>query len=321
MNQHRIVIDPGNPEHVVSAAMAAEDGGHSFIHGRGIRKNNEMSDYVVNKGDTIPLHTHDYGYELFYVIKGTVTAVTGGYRTEAGPGDMLLIRPHTPHGFVYREDTLWWELLSDLCMWDDVWSIDRVFENCPDLFFKDPVFNGKFMRNKGQTDYPEYPMADMTEVKPGRLPGFLSKDMYYKKYSLPGIECRLKYPKWDLNGLKEVWEFVLDKGVSVDFGSHYFSEELMVVAGGSVRVDVQNEEPQTAVKGMVINIPNYTAHKITALEDRTVLQDFNVQFDLLLMLDEIEAYRRWGSGRIGKAYLRETFKKYRCPYTGISGVV
>jgi len=321
MNQHRIVIDPSNPEHVLDAALAVEDGGHSFIHGRGIRKNNEMSDYVVNKGDIIPLHTHDYGYELFYVMKGKVTAFVGGYRSVAGPGDMLLIQPHTPHGFEYREDTLWWEMLSELCMWDDVWSIDRIFENCPDLFFKDQEFNGRFMRGKGQIDYPEYPVSGMTEVKPEQLPGFLRKGTYYRKYSLPGVECRLKYPKWDLNGLKEIWEFVLDKNVCMEFGKHCFSEEFMVVTEGSVRVEVQREEPQTAAKGQIINIPNYTAHKLTAPEHGTVLQDFNVQFDLFLMLDEIDAYRRSDPERVDEDYLLETFLKYECPCTEIGGLI
>ena len=320
INSNRIIIDPENPGHVLEAALAAEDGGHSILHGSGIRRNNEMSDYVVNKGDAIPLHTHEYGYELFYVVKGVVTAVVGGFRALVEPGDMLLIQPFTPHGFQYNEDTLWWEILSELSMWDDVRSIDRIFENCPDLFFRDRAFNENFMRRKGQTDYLEFPMMDVTEVKPEGLPGFLRKGACYKSYRFPGIECRLKYPKWELNGLKEVWEFALDENVSVDFAEHYFSEEFMVVAEGRVLVEAQREEPQIAEKGHVIRIPDYTAHRITALKGGAVVQDFNVQFNLLLMLDEIDAYRRKDPGSLGKSRIRDIFSKYNCPYTGITGI-
>ena len=314
-----IIIDP----ETYSLDECADDNGvgHLFLPGVGIRHNLEMSDYCVNKGDIVPYHCHKYGYELFVMIKGSVCAIIGGKRTNAKPGDMILIHPHLPHAFEYREDgTVWHEIVQDMALWESGKAMNRIIANCPENF-NDHGFMREYFSHEGRQDYLGYPFLDAAEAAPGEVTGFSGKEMSYKKYNLPGMECRIKYPRWQLGGLKEIWEFVLDKGVTATWDKPYFSRELMVVREGSVEVEVQGYGAMTAKPEDIISIPDYTEHRITALEQGTTLQDFNVQFDMFLMLDEIDLYRRNDPDRVDEDYIRETFKKYECPLTEIGGLI
>ncbi len=47
------------------------------------------------------LHKHPYD-ETWVVIEGNLTFHAGEERLEAGPGDILIVPPHTPHKFTNR---------------------------------------------------------------------------------------------------------------------------------------------------------------------------------------------------------------------------
>ena len=147
MNTERIILDPKDPTHAISAVSGKEDSAHSFVQNVHISGNNEMNDYIAYEGTSIPLHTHDKGYELFYVQEGEMTAVLGGYQAKVRPGDMLLIPPAMPHGFTYGKETVWWEVMNGMFMWDGIWSLDRIFENCPEKY-EDKAFRDQFGEKK-----------------------------------------------------------------------------------------------------------------------------------------------------------------------------
>jgi len=280
-----------------------------------------MSDYCVNKGDFVPYHYHKYGNELFAVIKGSVTVIMGGKKTLANPGDMILIRPYLPHAFEYREDgTVWHEIVHGMDLWESGKAMDRIIANCPENF-NDHSFMREYFTHEGRIDYLGYPFLDAAEADPGEVPGFSGKGASYKKYELPGMECRIKYPRWQLGNLKEIWEFVLDKGVTAAWDKPCFSHELMVVREGSVEVEVQGYGVMKANPGDIIKIPDYTGHRIKSLEQGTVLQDFNVQFNMFLMMDEIEITRRTRPDMVNPGFYKEIFTRYKCPLTALDGVL
>ena len=316
---NRIIINPETD--YIEETIDDNGTGHLFHQGIGIECNLEMSDYCVNKGDIVPYHIHEYGHELFLVSKGSVDMVVGGRKTKAIEGDMILIPPFTPHAFEYSENgTVWYEIIHGMNLWDNCKSMEQIIINCPEKF-EDHPFMKEFFAHEGRVDYLGYPFLELEEVKSSDLPGFSGKGMYYKKYNLPGIECRIKFPRWQLGNFKEIWEYVLDKGFSVTWGKPYFSHEFMIVSEGSAEVEVQGYGVMTANKGSIISIPNYTEHKITALERGTVIQDFNVQFDMFLMMDELKTFRQIEPDRMNEAFIREAFMKYKCPFTSISGLI
>lgn len=60
-----------------------------------------MSVYFVEMepGRGAPLHTHEYD-EVLITIEGRARAVVGDDVREAGPGDIVVVKAGTPHGFV-----------------------------------------------------------------------------------------------------------------------------------------------------------------------------------------------------------------------------
>jgi mannose-6-phosphate isomerase-like protein (cupin superfamily) len=50
------------------------------------------------------LHKHPYA-EIFIVQEGTATFVVGGKEIEAGPGDIAIVPPDTPHAFTSTGET------------------------------------------------------------------------------------------------------------------------------------------------------------------------------------------------------------------------
>jgi len=96
---------------------------------------------------------------------------------------------------------------------------------------------------------------------------------------------------------------------------------LMLVGSGSAAVEAEGYGIMVAQAGDVIRIPDYTEHTITALEPGTVIQDFNVQFDMFLMMDEIEATMRTKPEAAGPGFFKEIFTRYGCPLTALSGIL
>lgn len=283
MNTPKIITRPDEVRDTVKDAIGESN---LYIEAYGVHQNNEVSDYRVGKDDKVNYHYHDHGYELFTILSGSVECVLGGKRCIAHTGDMILVKPFTPHAFAYLEDgTVWQEVILELSLYENERSLGRVVQNCPEKL-EDPEFMRRFQAGNGRRDYPGFPVLDSELVEPRDMPTFRAKGDSYKSYSFPGITCNMKFAKWDLGGVKEVWELVLDQGYTLKW-EFVHTPDLFIVKEGSVRVEVQNCETQIARKGDIIHIPSYTRHTITALEKNTVLHDFNCEMDLLMMLEEL----------------------------------
>jgi len=61
----------------------------------------EMSFFAVDSdpGHTVRLHTHPYT-EIWIVQSGAVRFLTLDGHRDAGPNDIMIVEPETPHGFV-----------------------------------------------------------------------------------------------------------------------------------------------------------------------------------------------------------------------------
>lgn len=287
----------------------------------GVHQINEVSDYIVQADGRVKYHIHKLGYELFVITSGSVEAILGGKRCVAEVGDMLLIKPWMPHAFRYREDnTVWQEVIQQLALYENELKMERIIKNCPEKL-DDPDFMRYYQFNNHRIDYPGIPAMDTALVEPDDMPGLVRKNHCYKQFNIPGITCHLKFPRWELDGIKEVWEFVLAKDTAIRWDRHYHSPELFILRKGRLRVEVQGYEPMEAAPGDIITIPDYTAHSITALEDGTLVQDFNCQHDLFLLLEEIAVKKAQDPSCITADYLKDAFVRYDCPITAITGII
>lgn len=64
-------------------------------------QNVAVSVYLVEMepGRGAPLHIHEYD-EVLITVEGRARAVVGNEIRESGPGDILVVKARTPHGFV-----------------------------------------------------------------------------------------------------------------------------------------------------------------------------------------------------------------------------
>jgi quercetin dioxygenase-like cupin family protein len=312
MNIPKIVI---RRDEMIDTVKDAIGESNLYVEPYGIYSNNEVSDYRVKGGDRVNYHIHRYGYELFTILSGSVECALGGKRCMAYPGDMILVRPFVPHAFIYREDhTVWQEIVVALSLYENERSFGRLVQNCPEKI-ADRDFMAAYQAHNGRTDYYDIPAMEAEEISAAAMPFLVRKADCYKSYKLPGIQMRLKFGRWDLGGLKELWEFEMEKGFTMRTDFVYSPDEF-IVKNGSVRVEVQNIAPQIARTGDVIHIPNYTQHSITALEEGTVLHDCNCQMHLLMMMEEYALNSANAPSLVNnREYLEGLMKKYDCPIT------
>ncbi len=85
-------------EHVTHPTSGEGEGSPHFEgkdHGSGL----SIILVEAEPGNGPRLHRHDYE-EVFVVHEGEVTFTVGEAQVDAGPGDVAVVPPGTPHGFV-----------------------------------------------------------------------------------------------------------------------------------------------------------------------------------------------------------------------------
>jgi quercetin dioxygenase-like cupin family protein len=70
-----------------------------------------MSEFRLNKGKTLPMHSHPHE-QAGYVVSGRINLIVEGEKHEAGPGDGWCILGGVEHGAETLEDSLIVEVFS-----------------------------------------------------------------------------------------------------------------------------------------------------------------------------------------------------------------
>jgi len=300
------------PEDMVHTMDDDKGNDRLYINGVGVRRINEVSDYVVTKDSVTKYHEHDHGYEVFTVDRGSVEATVCGKRCMMHQGDFLVVPPFTPHGFVYKEEgTIWRELFSEMDMHGYMMDYVSILNNCPEEKREETL--KEFKKVNGQTGLPE---PDALWVDPKEMPFLRPKGTYVKQFRYDGIVLNMLYGRWDHNGIKELWEYVLQKGARFEWHEFHPQWDLFIVKEGSVRVNVANHEPFVAHQRDIINIPPYNLHDITALEDGAVLHDYNCRHYLFRLLQQIDVIRERRPHDLTWENIRPLMKTADCHLTG-----
>jgi len=84
---------------------------------------------VLPPGTFVPPHSHAAQEEFVHVLSGTLDLDSGGATRRAGPGDLLVLPRHEPHGLYNRGDTpvecLFW-VAPSARLWELFTAIDGV---------------------------------------------------------------------------------------------------------------------------------------------------------------------------------------------------
>lgn len=315
MLEYRMHIRPEDTLHTMNDNIAND---RLYIKAMGVHQINEVSDYVVTKDAVVHYHEHDHGFEIFTVDNGSVEATICGKRCMMYKGDFLVVPPFTPHGFVYKEEgTIWRELFTEMDMYDYMMDLDRILQNCPKNM-EDEDFMREYHLVNGKVDLPEPDAAQWT--KPRDMPFFRPKGTYVKQFQFDGINLNMLFGRWDQHGIKELWEYVLQKGTQLRWQKYHHQWDLFIVKEGSAKVEVANHEPFIARERDIINIPPYNLHDITSLEDGTVLHDYNCQHKLFRLLQQIEVIRERRPLELTWEGIRPLMEEAGCQLSGFCHV-
>ncbi len=306
---HRFIIDMNNPDHWLRHWDEGTQVVNDFIFPQGPYEKNEMSDTIYHKDATVGYHQHQKGYETFQIARGSVECIIRGKRFVAHAGDIIHLVPYTSHGFRFLEEgTIWRELFQEINMSQGIMDKNTVKGHYPD-YMQDPEFMDMYRGGHKQlTREPPVPVdVDKHTMHEVRTPEFA-----YSEYSGEGYEIKLKVGKWETNGVKEIWEARVSKGLTVNYDYPHANWELYYVMSGKLELEVLGE---TFVAGpeCLIHIPPFHAHKLRVLEDAHVL-DYGGETDLLALLEDLESVKQHKPEVLEKP---EQFRrKYRCYVTG-----
>jgi quercetin dioxygenase-like cupin family protein len=68
-----------------------------ILHGGVLPQVTQVAEGSFEAPFEVATHVHPTMYEIFYVLEGSATYVVGDERHEAGPGDLVIVPPATPH--------------------------------------------------------------------------------------------------------------------------------------------------------------------------------------------------------------------------------
>lgn len=308
---HKFLIRMNQPEdwlrHWDEGAQVVND----FILPHGPYEKDEMSDTIYHKDATVPYHQHQKGYETFQIARGSVECVIRGKRFTAGAGDIIHLVPYTSHGFRFLEEgTIWRELFQEINMSQGIMDKNTVKGNYPD-YMNDAAFMDMYRgEHKSLTRLPPVPVdVDKHDMREVRTPDFA-----YAEYHGAGYALKLKIGKWETNGVKEIWQASVKKGLSVAYDYPHANWELYYVMKGTLEVTVLGE---TFVAGpdCLVHIPPFHAHRIRVLEDAEVL-DYGGETDLLALLEDLDSLKTYQPDKLTDAAFMQAFRhKYRCYVT------
>ena len=281
MYEYHMHITPDTYLHTLTEKDCRD---YLFIQPVGENRINEMSDVHYEKDAFVPYHEHSRGTETFSIDRGRVEVIINGKRTVAEAGDLIHIPPYTSHGFRFLEEgTIWRELFQGMDMYSGIMEKSLIQRSCPEKL-DDPDFMAAYRLRHHTIRLGE---PEPEDVAKSQVPQIRTKDAALVSFSFPGVVCRQKVGRWETGGEKEIWEFVFDKGVTLEWDVPHPNWDLFVVKEGSVAVEAAGER-FTAHKRDIINIPPYTPHRFIIQEEKTVLLGCNCKSMVLRWMEELE---------------------------------
>lgn len=293
------------------------DGGetvHQLTWPEGPWEKNEISDTIYKDGEKVPYHEHTKGIETFYIASGSVDVYIRGKHTLAQTGDMLHIMPHVPHGFIFHgEGMIWRECFQEINMSGGIENKCRIKDNYGDELYFEPEFRKRYLESACNINREE-PVCE--DIKPEEMYELRRHDAGLSTFQFGKVTLRQKVGRWETHGVKEVWQMMMDKGVSFEWNDPYGSSEVYLVVKGSTRWNVLGEE-FVAGHDCFVKIPAYAKHSFEVLEDGTELINYGCSARLNDMLEDYVALKTNNPQSIADpADLKAFLRKYGCFLTG-----
>ena len=307
--ENRLLYHSGSP---ILEVQNGDVTGHLFIKPEGSRLMNELGDAIYIKPQTVKYHAHLRGAETFLMLQGSVQMHINHKKCSIVKGDLMHIRSHVHHGFsVLETDTTWREMFQDIDMYSGILGKANLRDYTPELL-EDEEFSARRLHRVG-TDYRDAPPLEecnkynIHQVKPADKPMLT--------FDVPVGMLHMRVSRWELDGVKEIWQFDLNEGSMLDFSMPFADSPLYHIIEGSLHVD-SDRESFDASEGDIIKIPPYLRHKLTASKNVKILA-LNVQSYLLNIMECLHATKVRNPEKLEDwNYISKVLKDNNCWLTG-----
>ena len=265
---------------------------HLYLPPSGPDMRNELCDCTWQESGTrIPYHYHDRGIETCFVLKGKVEVTLYGRRCICEEGDFINILPWCPCGMVIlAENTVLRKMYTGRNQYANLQDRYLLSCNAPDY-----TLDAAFMETVYGPEHYHLSLTEPVDTEAAEKGSFslitsAGKSVYtYAGYE--GIRCHLKITRTNLNNVKEIWEFELDRGYTMTYARPVADERLYIVQSGQLMVNVGGNE-WVAEKDHIVHIPAYTPFALTALSENVAFHDYNVTTRLFRMLEMLQLAQR-----------------------------
>jgi len=246
-------------------------------------RSDKVKDYTISEsGRLARYHYVERGAKTFTVMKGSVQVVSNGRKFVLTEDDIFNAEAWRPYSMTFLTD-------------DTVVREISLFGREPRQDLPDPA---------------AWAYADKANVDEVSAKG---QGIY--EFAVSGIKFLLKVGRWQLDGLKEIWEFLMDKGYRIAINDSLDRESLFMIRSGRFLVKIGDDEFVAGEGGEgLIRVPPKTAYAFTALSDDCAILDFHVTCHLFRLLEMVEAARDYFPERLSDEeyldYLCEANKVY-----------
>jgi quercetin dioxygenase-like cupin family protein len=308
------------PDDELNTLPLEETCAHCYILPEGRTIGNELGEVVYIKGATIPYHDHEWGYECFTIMYGSVDAYLNNKHCILEKGDMFFIKPHVMHGFVSRvEGCRWRELFEDIRMYFGVDVEVKMYEQEEyKAFHHDREGQERLMNALGDY-YRDFPVSK--EADKHDIPHVMPADAPLRVFETGIGRFDLRVPRWDYDGIKEVWDFRPKKGLQIDFRDPFADYPLYIVIEGEMTVECDGKT-YTGKSGDMLHIPPWHMHTLKFPADNTVIQIANEQSMLLHILEHFNTVAKEAPGTLKDwdADVKPVLRQFNNWATGVSGI-
>jgi len=217
---------------------------------------------VIDHTTSVSDHLARYHYggkesKTFTVMKGGVRVIVNGKMVVLAEGDIFNAEAWCPYNMTFLEnDTVVREISEEGCG--------------TEFTLPDPA---------------AWIDADKAQIREVSEKG---KGIY--QFDTKGMSLLLKVGRWQLNGIREIWECRIDNGYRIAFNDRSESENVVMIRRGLFRFETDGAEFIAGSNGNdIVRIPAKTAYAFTAASDDCVIQDFQVTCHLFRLLEMVEA--------------------------------
>lgn len=230
-------------------------------------------------GESLSYRYHEKGFKTLLIKSGSLRITVNGNRFVMEKGDMVTFEPFCPYGY---------EVLSANTELREILTCFEEIDNCKELY-----------------------EAANAEQKDKRDVFFVTGSGRGRHiFEYEGIRLMQKTARYQLGGIREIWEYQIDKGYTLSFEAAGHEEKLYFIESGKFQVKA-GDKVYEKDKGDVepISIPAGTPYQITALTDDCIIHNYNVKAHLFRLLEMLEAAADYFEEKLeNKEYINELYE-------------